>query len=136
MERKKFLVWKGGRSEEDDEKVAEFLKEFDVRDEEEVLEKLLEAKVNGARDCYGYARAKMMQSVVGVVVVDGVNEAVSEAGDKTINKGSAGMKRKLRGKKGHESLLGAEHKYHSEGRKLKKQKEGEFGSVLEGGWEI
>ncbi|GMI53386.1 hypothetical protein ScalyP_jg86, partial [Parmales sp. scaly parma] len=41
-------------SEEDDEKVAEFLKEFDVRDEEEVLEKLLEAKVNGARDCYGY----------------------------------------------------------------------------------
>ena len=48
----------------------------------------------------------MMQSVVGVVVVDGVNEAVSEAGDKTINKGSAGMKRKLRGKKGHESLLG------------------------------
>jgi len=130
MERKKFLVWKGGRSEEDDEKVAEFLKEFDVRDEEEVLEKLLEAKVNGARDCYGYARAKMMQSVVGVVVVDGVNEAVSEAGDKTINKGSAGMKRKLRGKKGHESLLGAEHKYHSEGRKLKKQKEGEFGSVL------
>jgi len=79
---------------------------FDVRDEEEVLEKLLEAKVNGARDCYGYARAKMM-SVVGVVVVDGVNEAVSEA-DKTINKGSAGMKRKLRGKKGHESLLGAD----------------------------
>ena len=52
MERKKFLVWKGGRSEEDDEKVAEFLNEFDVRDEEEVLEKLLEAKVNGARDCY------------------------------------------------------------------------------------
>ena len=46
MERKKFLVWKGGRSEEDDEKVAEFLKEFDVRDEGEVLEKLLEAKVN------------------------------------------------------------------------------------------
>jgi len=46
------------------------------------------------------------------------------------------MKRKLRGKKGHESLLGAEHNYHSEGRKLKKQKEGEFGSVLEGGWEI
>ena len=45
MERKKFLVWKGGRSEEDDEKVAEFLKESD-RDEEEVLEKLLEAKVN------------------------------------------------------------------------------------------
>ncbi|GMI52686.1 hypothetical protein ScalyP_jg743, partial [Parmales sp. scaly parma] len=44
MERKKFLVWKGGRSEEDDEKVAEFLKEFDVRDEGEVLEKLLEAK--------------------------------------------------------------------------------------------
>ena len=51
------------------------MKEFDVRDEGEVLEKLLEAKVNGARDCYGYARAKMMQSVVGVVVVDGVNEA-------------------------------------------------------------
>ena len=33
--------------------MAEFLKEFD--DEEEVLEKLLEAKVNGTRDCYGYA---------------------------------------------------------------------------------
>ena len=38
MERKKFLVWKGGRSEEDDEKVAEFLKEFDVRDEESARE--------------------------------------------------------------------------------------------------
>ena len=33
--------------------MAEFLKEFD--DEEEVLEKLLEATVNGTRDCYGYA---------------------------------------------------------------------------------
>ena len=73
------------------------MKEFDVRDEEEVLEKLLEAKVNGARDCYGYARAKMMQSVVGVVVVDGVNEAVSEAGDKTINKGSAGSLKETEG---------------------------------------
>ena len=134
MERKKyFLVWKGGRSEEDDEKVAEFLKEFDVRDEEEVLEKLLEAKVNGARDCYGYARAKMMQSVVGVVVVDGVNEAVSEAGDKTINKGSAGMKRKLRGKKGHESLLGAEHKYHSEGRSSRNRRRGNSGQCF-GRW--
>ena len=38
-----------------------------------MLEKLLGS--HGARDCYGYARAKMMQSVVGVVVVDGVNEA-------------------------------------------------------------
>ena len=56
MERKKFLVWKGGRSEEDDEKVAEFLKEFDVRDEEEVLEKLLEAKVNGERGGGGCGR--------------------------------------------------------------------------------
>ena len=29
------MVWKGGRSEEDDEKVAEFLKLFEVRNEEE-----------------------------------------------------------------------------------------------------
>jgi len=28
-------VWKGGRSEEDDEKVAEFLKLFEVRNEKE-----------------------------------------------------------------------------------------------------
>ena len=72
-----------------DEKVAEFLKEFDVRDEEEVLEKLLEAKVNGARDCYGYARAKMMQSVVGVVVVDGVNE-VERGGERCNKQGAPG----------------------------------------------
>jgi len=43
--------------------VAEFLKEFD--DEEEVLEKLLEAKVNG-RGIVMVTPANMMQSVVGV----------------------------------------------------------------------
>ena len=80
MERKKFLVWKGGRSEED-EKVVEFWSltlgtRSEKRDEEKIE------------------------------------------------------------KKGHESLLGAEHKYHSEGRKLKKQKEGEFGQLgnLMGSW--